>query len=508
MTMNPGTLGGQRWRWISPLRRGPSGRAARRRRSTGRSPANIGRTVPGRTMEAWSRLLALLFIVLPIVELAVIIQVGPGPRRAQHHRRPAGGQLRRRLAGQARGHERLEAVPAQVQSGVVPGREIADGVLIMLAGALLLTPGFVTDLLGILLLLPPVRADGARRGPVPGRAQGHPGAAWLTSRRASPTPCGPSSAASSRPPAPTPTWSASTRSRSSTPAPTTPTTSTPSSAAAATASGGCWSRPPPAATPRGRPRSRPAPAPRCSGFATTDGFVPDVEIGEGYELEATEFRLLALHTPGVAPDHLCYLLEDDRILLAGDLVRGDDDDDGDPARHRPPADLDTAAWLASIERLASSARPCAASPPATATSSTTPKPHWPTSSGAASDALRPAPTGRAGSWSRDAAGPARRRTAAPIWLAGPGRRSRPEAKFGEAQLRCVPKPVTPEGARCSEARHPGPVRPPPAFLRCSRPCRRGGGGRRRCGRRWRRRRSRRRCGGRPPTGACRRRWPG
>ena len=34
------------------------------------------------------------------------------------------------------------------------------------------------------------------------------------------------------------------------------------------------------------------------GFAATDGFVPDVEIGEGYELEATEFRLLALHTPG------------------------------------------------------------------------------------------------------------------------------------------------------------------------------------------------------------------
>src|SRR3990170_4844474 len=46
----------------------------------------------------------------------------------------------------------------QVQSGSVPGREIADGVMILFAGALLMTPGFLTDLLGISLLLPPVRA--------------------------------------------------------------------------------------------------------------------------------------------------------------------------------------------------------------------------------------------------------------------------------------------------------------------------------------------------------------
>ncbi|MEA2901851.1 MAG: hypothetical protein QOH36_1738 [Actinomycetota bacterium] len=83
------------------------------------------------------------------------------------------------------------------------------------------------------------------------------------------------------------------------------------------------------------------------GFGAADGFVPDVEIGEGYELEATEFRLLALHTPGMSADHLCYLLEDDRILVAGDLVRGDESGDHLAA----PADLDAASWLASIERL-------------------------------------------------------------------------------------------------------------------------------------------------------------
>jgi glyoxylase-like metal-dependent hydrolase (beta-lactamase superfamily II) len=86
------------------------------------------------------------------------------------------------------------------------------------------------------------------------------------------------------------------------------------------------------------------------GFGAGDGFLPDVEIGEGYELEATEFRLLALHTPGVAADHLCYLLEDDRIVLTGDLVRGDGEGDDD-VPPQAPVDLDTAGWLASIERL-------------------------------------------------------------------------------------------------------------------------------------------------------------
>jgi len=86
------------------------------------------------------------------------------------------------------------------------------------------------------------------------------------------------------------------------------------------------------------------------GFATGSGFVPDVEIGEGYELEATEFRIRALHTPGVAADHLSYLLEDDRILLVGDLVRGGEGGDEEPVGPLPPADR-AAGWLASIERL-------------------------------------------------------------------------------------------------------------------------------------------------------------
>lgn len=72
-------------------------------------------------------------------------------------------------------------------------------------------------------------------------------------------------------------------------------------------------------------------------------------VGEGFELESTEFRLLAMHTPGHSPDHLCYLLEEERMLFTGDTVV---DDDGPVVPIAPP-DGDMAAYVASLERLGS-----------------------------------------------------------------------------------------------------------------------------------------------------------
>lgn len=46
----------------------------------------------------------------------------------------------------------------RVNAGEVPGRELTDGLMILIGGVLLMVPGFVTDFLAILLLLPPVRA--------------------------------------------------------------------------------------------------------------------------------------------------------------------------------------------------------------------------------------------------------------------------------------------------------------------------------------------------------------
>ena len=68
---------------------------------------------------------------------------------------------------------------------------------------------------------------------------------------------------------------------------------------------------------------------------------------DGFELEATEFRVQALHTPGHTSDSLCFLLEEERMLFTGDTVI-----DGSTVVIAPP-DGDMAAYLASLDRLSS-----------------------------------------------------------------------------------------------------------------------------------------------------------
>jgi UPF0716 protein FxsA len=103
-------------------------------------------------------LLFLLFLVLPIAELFVIIQVGHVVGLVDTLAllvliSVAGAWLVKR-----EGLSVLRRARAQLDAGFVPGRELIDGSLILLAGALMLTPGFLTDVVGLLLLLPPVRA--------------------------------------------------------------------------------------------------------------------------------------------------------------------------------------------------------------------------------------------------------------------------------------------------------------------------------------------------------------
>ncbi len=105
---------------------------------------------------AW--LLAVVFLVVPIVELAVILQVGQAIGALETVAllivvSVVGGWLVKR-----EGLGVVRRISTATSAGRVPGRELADGALILLAGALLITPGFLSDLLGIALLLPPVRA--------------------------------------------------------------------------------------------------------------------------------------------------------------------------------------------------------------------------------------------------------------------------------------------------------------------------------------------------------------
>ena len=103
-------------------------------------------------------LLVVLFIVIPIAELAVLIQIGQligvWWTIALLVADAVLGAMLARSQGRATWRRFNEALSA----GRPPAREVMDGALVLFGGALLLTPGFLSDILGALLLLPPTRA--------------------------------------------------------------------------------------------------------------------------------------------------------------------------------------------------------------------------------------------------------------------------------------------------------------------------------------------------------------
>jgi UPF0716 protein FxsA len=103
-------------------------------------------------------LLFVIFIVVPIAELYVIIKIGEAigvlPTIALLILDSILGSMLMRHQGRAAWWRFNKALT----EGRVPGREVIDGVLVIFGGALLLTPGFLTDILGAILLVPPTRA--------------------------------------------------------------------------------------------------------------------------------------------------------------------------------------------------------------------------------------------------------------------------------------------------------------------------------------------------------------
>jgi UPF0716 protein FxsA len=102
--------------------------------------------------------LVLLFIIVPIAEIFLLIQVGQaiGPwwTIAILIADSILGAVLLRTQGRAAWRRFGETL----QAGRVPAREVIDGALVIAGGVLLLTPGFISDALGLLLLLPPTRA--------------------------------------------------------------------------------------------------------------------------------------------------------------------------------------------------------------------------------------------------------------------------------------------------------------------------------------------------------------
>jgi UPF0716 protein FxsA len=102
--------------------------------------------------------LVLLFIVVPIAELAVIIQVGQAIGVWWTIAILVADSILGSLLMRTQGRAAWRRFNDAVQAARVPAREVLDGALVVFGGLLLLTPGFLTDILGLVLLIPPTRA--------------------------------------------------------------------------------------------------------------------------------------------------------------------------------------------------------------------------------------------------------------------------------------------------------------------------------------------------------------
>jgi UPF0716 protein FxsA len=99
-----------------------------------------------------------LFVVVPLAELYVIFQVGDAIGIVPTLAILVADSLLGSWLLKSQGRAVWQRFNETLGQGRVPHREIVDGVLVIFGGAFLITPGFITDVIGVLLLLPPTRA--------------------------------------------------------------------------------------------------------------------------------------------------------------------------------------------------------------------------------------------------------------------------------------------------------------------------------------------------------------
>ena len=111
-------------------------------------------------MPLWA--LALLFLIVPLAELYVILKVGDAIGIGWTIVLLVADSLLGSWLLRSQGRAVWRRFNEILAQGRVPHREVVDGVLVIFGGAFLITPGFLTDIVGLFLLLPPTRASARR----------------------------------------------------------------------------------------------------------------------------------------------------------------------------------------------------------------------------------------------------------------------------------------------------------------------------------------------------------
>ena len=99
-----------------------------------------------------------LFIVVPLAELYVILKVGDAIGPVWTILLLAADSVLGSVLLRSQGRSVWRRFNAALTEGKMPHREVVDGVLVIFGGAFLITPGFLTDIVGLTLLVPPTRA--------------------------------------------------------------------------------------------------------------------------------------------------------------------------------------------------------------------------------------------------------------------------------------------------------------------------------------------------------------
>lgn len=102
--------------------------------------------------------LFLLFTVIPLVELWLLFRLAGAFGLGTTILVVVGTGLAGAALARVQGFWALHRMRSDLAQGVLPTKSLADGVLILAAGLMLITPGILTDILGLALLVPPVRA--------------------------------------------------------------------------------------------------------------------------------------------------------------------------------------------------------------------------------------------------------------------------------------------------------------------------------------------------------------
>jgi UPF0716 protein FxsA len=102
--------------------------------------------------------LILVFILVPLAELYVIFKVGDWIGWAPTLLLLVADSLLGTWLMRSQGRAVWRRFQLTMEEGRIPHREVFDGVLVIFGGAFLITPGFLTDIIGFALLIPPTRS--------------------------------------------------------------------------------------------------------------------------------------------------------------------------------------------------------------------------------------------------------------------------------------------------------------------------------------------------------------